>query len=431
MEASTPIDATGADAAPAVPAVAPAAATTTPMQTLSNESRKVVVHNVEKYLRPKNLKKLLDSWLADAQSSSDSAIQSIKIDKTKSPNGKEWMHVWVEDDGMVEPFLRLINDTERKTKYGKVMYAKRHDGTHNDTSNGDGGGKGGTKRGRDDSEKDDTGKRARTDDNRRGGANENDDDKPKTEDDVRDKLTPYWRMPYSDQLVRKKMELIKRSAQKIIKGVKQRFRTLEKEARQHRRERPPQVYEWCRSKRGINIQDVRPTPQTIGYRNKSEFTFGYRNVPSEKEGEDPARIPSVGFLPFGWKSDVALPHGLQNMPTEMCGIADIFNEFVSVAIVNCAFFLLSACCCHINIYICVAATVAIVHSYCWSCCLLSILYQYISCDDCVFLTQYYIVVLNVLSYDSFAIVLYHRIFLASTEECGGPSRYGAAPEQAR
>ena len=352
MEASTPIDATGADAtgadaAPAVPAPAeesapaPAAATTPPMQTLSNESRKVVVHNVEKYLRPKNLKKLLDSWLADAQSSSDAAIKSIKIDKTKSPNGKEWMHVWVEDDGMVEPFLRLINDTERKTKYGKVMYAKRHDGTHNDTSNGDGGGKGGTKRGRDDSEKDDTGKRARTDDNRRGGANENDDDKPKTEDDVRDKLTPYWRMPYSDQLVRKKMELIKKSAQKIIKGVKQRFRTLEKEARQHRRERPPQVYEWCRSTRGINIQDVRPTPQTIGYRNKSEFTFGYRNVPSETEGEAPARIPSVGFLPFGWKSDVALPHGLQNMPTEMCGVADIFNEFVSTTyatIGNCAYF---------------------------------------------------------------------------------------------
>ena len=80
-----------------------------------------------------------------------------------------------------------------------------------------------------------------------------------------------------------------------------------------------------------------------------------------------------------------------------------------------------------------AATVAIVHSYiliagaaaCYP------YYQYILCDDCVFLTQYYIVVLNVLSYDSFAIVLYHRIFLASTEECGGPSRYGAAPEQAR
>ena len=347
MEASTAAaaaGATGANAAPA-PAAAPAAATTTTqMPTLSNESRKVVVHNVEKYLRPKNLKKLLDSWLADAQSSSDASMRSIKIDKTRSPNGKEWMHVWVEEDGMVEPFLRLINDTERKTKYGKVMYAKRHDGTHkhNDSVGGDGsGGKGGTKRGRgrDGGDQDDTstGKRARTDDRR--GANDDDDDddeKPKTDDDVRDKLTPYWRMPYSDQLVRKKMELIKKSAQKIIKGVKQRFRTLEKEARQHRRERPPQVYEWCRSKRGINIQDVRPTPQTIGYRNKSEFTFGYRNVPSEKEGEAPARIPSVGFLPFGWKSDVALPHGLQNMPTEMCGIADIFNEFVSAAaIVNC------------------------------------------------------------------------------------------------
>jgi len=304
---------------------------------LSNESRKVVVHNVEKYLRPKNLKKLLDSWLADAQSSSDAAIRSIKVDKTKSPNGKEWMHVWVEEDNMVEPFLHLINDTERTTKYGKVMFAKRHGENQNNRRGGGGGGGGkGTKRGRDgcddgagDTDKNGADKRARTGDD----GNEGDGgggDGPKTEDDIRDKLTPYWRMPYSDQLVRKKMDLIKKSAQKIIKGVKQRFRTLEKEARQHKRECPPQVYEWCSSTRGVNIQDVRPTPQTIGYRNKSEFTFGYRNVPSEKEGEAPNRVPSVGFLPFGWKSDVALPHGLQNMPTEMCGIADIFNDFVSL-----------------------------------------------------------------------------------------------------
>ena len=74
------------------------------------------MHNVEKYLRPKHLKKLLDSWLADARSSPDATLQSIKVDKTKSPNGKEWMHVWVEEDGMVEPCLRLVNDTERKTK---------------------------------------------------------------------------------------------------------------------------------------------------------------------------------------------------------------------------------------------------------------------------------------------------------------------------
>ena len=98
-----------------------------------------------------------------------------------------------------------------------------------------------------------------------------------------DKLTPYWRMAYSDQLVRKKMELIRKSAQKITKGVKQRFRTLEKEARHHRRDRPPEVYEWCRSKRGINIQDVRPTPQTIGYRTRrARLLPGFRLLVSSR-----------------------------------------------------------------------------------------------------------------------------------------------------
>ena len=331
MEEETSTTADGGNSAP--PAAAQAAAETRPAtaaSALSNESRKVVVYNVEKYLRPKQLKRLLDSWSADARTSPDAAVRSVRIDKTKSPNGKEWMHVWLEEDGMVEPFIRLVNDAERKSKYGKVMHAKRH----NNDENGNNGGSGsGTKRGRggndDDDGKDGQTKRPRTGHDDRGDGGDHDEGKPKTDDDVRDKLTPYWRMAYSDQLVRKKMELIKKSAQKITKGVKQRFRTLEKEARHNRRDRPPEVYEWCRSKRGINIQDVRPTPQTIGYRNKSEFTFGYRSVLSDKEGEAPARVPSVGFLPFGWKSDVALPHGLQNMPTEMCGIADIFNEFVS------------------------------------------------------------------------------------------------------
>ena len=341
MEEKVSATAEGGNSAP--PAAAAAAAETrhaTAAPALSNESRKVVVYNVEKYLRPKHLKRLLDSWLADARASPDAAVRSVRIDKTKSPHGKEWMQVWLEEDGMVEPFLRLVNDAERKSKYGRVMHAKRHndENGHNGGSSGSGtdGGRKGSKRERGgDGDDNDTGgkdgesKKPRTGHDDRGDGGDQDEGKPKTEDDVRDKLTPYWRMAYSDQLVRKKMELIKKSAQKITKGVKQRFRTLEKEARHNRRDRPPEVYEWCRSKRGINIQDVRPTPQTIGYRNKSELTFGYRNVLSDKEGEAPARVPSVGFLPFGWKSDVALPHGLQNMPTEMCGIADIFNEFVS------------------------------------------------------------------------------------------------------
>ncbi len=340
MEEEVSATADGGNSAP--PAAAAAAAethhATAVASALSNESRKVVVYNVEKYLRPKQLKRLLDSWLADARTSPDAAVRSVRIDKTKSPNKCEWMHVWLEEDGMVEPFLRLVNDAERKSKYGKVMYAKRHNdenGNNGGSGSGTGGGRKGTKRGRggddddDDDGKDGKTKKPRTGHDDRGDGGDQDEGKPKTEDDVRDKLTPYWRMAYSDQLVRKKMDLIKKSAQKITKGVKQRFRALEKEARHNRRDRPPEVYEWCRSKRGINIQDVRPTPQTIGYRNKSEFTFGYRSVFSDKEGKAPARVPSVGFLPFGWKSDVALPHGLQNMPTEMCGIADIFNEFVS------------------------------------------------------------------------------------------------------
>mmetsp|Transcript_13134 Transcript_13134/g.28507 ORF Transcript_13134/g.28507 Transcript_13134/m.28507 type:complete len:757 (+) Transcript_13134:45-2315(+) len=286
--------------------------------SLDNTPRKLVIHNVDKYIRPKQLEKLVASWIAEAEASPDAAIQGIKIDKTKKPQNKGWMHLWVEEESMVQPFLCLINDTNRVNKYGKTLVAKRH------LDDQDTGGRERSKRSRDDESLSNDAKKTKVDE---------DDDctgKPRTVDEIRDKLTPYWRKSYSDQLTKKKVELIKRSAIQIVKGVKARFRTLEKEARRSKRKQPPELYEWLKGKKGINIEDVLPSPQVVGYRNKSEFTFGHRNIKGVegKDGGTSTRVPSVGFLPFGWKSDVASPHCLQNIPSEMCGIADVFNAFL-------------------------------------------------------------------------------------------------------
>jgi len=129
-----------------------------------------------------------------------------------------------------------------------------------------------------------------------------------------------------------------------------------------------------------------PSPQKYEYRNKCEFTVGYRLVaPAEgkeenevkeeddamkvedakvdkptngskdgekdaemKEGEVKAeestnesttekeedkaveftKIPAAGFLAQGWSGGVYHPHILQNMPDWSCGICDIINEFL-------------------------------------------------------------------------------------------------------
>ncbi len=139
------------------------------------------------------------------------------------------------------------------------------------------------------------------------------------------------------------------------------------------------LYEWLNQTRAINIQQLVPSPRKSEYRNKVEFTFGYRLIPDENdavEGNDGSecgvinnevsttisssaaaasdgkvlssdvfdsaslkavpganhkyrKVPAVGFLAQGWAGGVYPPHPLQNIPNWSCSIADIINaEFL-------------------------------------------------------------------------------------------------------
>lgn len=109
-----------------------------------------------------------------------------------------------------------------------------------------------------------------------------------------------------------------------------------------------------------------PSPQIYEYRNKCEFTCGYRHVQVQGEEsvdkdtlvdgcgdtkdttfdsepeeihKDPEsnndnayntikKIPAAGFLAQGWQGGVYSPHCLQNVPDWACAIADILNEYL-------------------------------------------------------------------------------------------------------
>jgi len=163
------------------------------------------------------------------------------------------------------------------------------------------------------------------------------------------------------------------------------FRTLEKEAKRGHRKEVIKLYGWLNQNRAINMQQPVPSPRTSEYRNKVEFTFGYRLVPEENEvveekdgsegngvnvvnntneasattttnerhdnahdvvdassasattnaGESDVpnltntnnyrQVPAVGFLAQGWAGGVYPPHPLQNIPNWSCSIADILN----------------------------------------------------------------------------------------------------------
>ena len=98
-------------------------------------SRKVVIHNVLKYIRTKEITKLTNSWLANVPphitaqlslSSSNNNNSSttngggegegegesnhkIIIEKVKKPPKDNWMKVTLKEEYMVDPFIQLIN----------------------------------------------------------------------------------------------------------------------------------------------------------------------------------------------------------------------------------------------------------------------------------------------------------------------------------
>mmetsp|Transcript_17820 Transcript_17820/g.37134 ORF Transcript_17820/g.37134 Transcript_17820/m.37134 type:complete len:773 (-) Transcript_17820:352-2670(-) len=324
-----------------------------------NTSKKVVVHNVLKFLRAKELEKLVSSWLDGHDD------LNIKIVKVKKPPRDNWVKVTLESEEMVEPFIKLINgdnnkDGEGEKNFrGKALFAKRAEEVDDEGNR--------KKRGRD-GEGDGDGD---GNENKRGRGIE---ERVLTAEEVRDAITPLWKMTYEEQLIMKWREMVKKCAMKIVKEVKDKFRTLEKEARRNPSNRNIiKLYDWVATKRAIEVEKPVPSPKMYKYRNKCEFTCGYHHYREEakskaenyhidaagdnvnmeanatetkdssndiestnkvnKNGEDEAKTtiirkkPAAGFLAGGWQGGVHPPHCLQNMPDWSCGLADIINEF--------------------------------------------------------------------------------------------------------
>jgi len=333
---------------------------------LDTTPRKVVVHNVLKFLNKKQIDAIVQSWLNDAAKPGGF---HLVIDRYKKPPRNGWISVTVAEDHMVEPFINLINETKRLNKRGQIMLARRAGEESGNRRNDR------KKRTRDDKdEAHDTfdRKRARP-------------DVPicPTPSQIRDKLTAMWSKSYPVQLEDKKTDMIRNCAYKIVKEMGSKFRTMEKEAKRNPNNCvKTNIFSWINEKPPIAVENVVRSPLVMRYRNKCELTFGYR-CPRESENrvldndtqaeargkesqsdnyndndndqdmseksneeayknaeestssptspakvESPSRIPALGFLPYGWRHSVARPHCLQNIPDEVCAITDLMDNFL-------------------------------------------------------------------------------------------------------
>jgi tRNA (uracil-5-)-methyltransferase len=271
-----------------------------------NTNRKIVVHNVMKFMNPKHVERLSQSLLEGLQQDFPEATFA----KVKKPPKDNWVQITLHKDEWVQPLIDQINSGRMTNKKGGVLYATRVDNNKGD------------KRGRDDGDAENGNKRQRTSD---------DDDKPRPPRDPRDVVTPFWKTPYEEQLKAKTKQMVQQSCMKIVKEIKGRFRLIQREAKRNPNRDMVKEYNWIKCKRPIELEEIIIPPGLE--RNKSEFTFGYR-CPSElAETEKDQQIPAVGFMASGWAGGVSRPHVCQNIPSEACGIVDMVDAFLATSVI--------------------------------------------------------------------------------------------------
>lgn len=251
---------------------------------------RVMVYNILKYIKNKDIPKLFKTWLATLE---DPA--SIEITHWRKPPHSTWVILTCKTEDMALKLIDHINDNKITNQKGRELMATKSEGSQN-------------KRSHDQDES-----KTQPDSKKRAA--------PLQDDQVRDKLTPLWRLSYEDQLREKLKKMIRRCTLKLCQEVKKKFQNLSREAKRNPNREKVELYSWLKAKRAIEVRDVISSPREHAYRNKCEFTFGHRE-------KDEKQIPSVGFLASGWSGGVSLPHVCQNIPWEFCALAEIFEEFL-------------------------------------------------------------------------------------------------------
>lgn len=278
-------------------------------------NRKVIVYNVPKYSKDNELKELISEWLEGSK---------IEIMKIKKPPKKNWVVLTLSTEDMVDPLLSILNDGKHLNKKAGIIRATKASEKNE-------------KRSREEGDKTNGNKRARR------------DDYVKTPDEIRDVLTPLWRLTYEEQVELKTKNMINKCLSKIVKEIKSKIRILQKDKQrqQSRKQSGDSLYDWLKNKQPIHLDPISKAPKQFQYRNKSELTFGFRHTYStekcEKAQEESDQLelnneeahikkivktPAVGFLAGGWSGGVSSPHFASNIPDIVCGIADIINEFL-------------------------------------------------------------------------------------------------------
>lgn len=241
-------EATSTDGAAAMDTTAPDA------RPWDFSNRKVMVIGVTKFHDVKTVTKMVNKWLEDMNTTNTNTTTAkqttdtpkvMAFDKIKKPPQGTWMVVTMQTEAMVQPLIDYINNNnnEIRNKRGEKLTAKlvldddaggdddnnfnnnrgsrKRRGFDDDHDNGGGGGGGGDNNNKPQS------KRQR---NTADGAVVQNARRPITVEELKDKVTPLWKLTTQEQLDQKMKLMIKKCAMKIIQEIKLKFRyVLEKQ----------------------------------------------------------------------------------------------------------------------------------------------------------------------------------------------------------
>lgn len=186
------------------------ATTSTTKRPWDYSNRKVVIYNIMKFAKAKEMEKLVHRWMEQMKQKHPDC--KIAFDKIKKPPRDNWLVITLKEEAMCQPFVDFINQNEVLNKRGGRLVAKR--------------GEEDTKRTRDDAEveqKEDgdsskVSKRSRRDEIVDAAR------RPVTENEIRDKITPLWQLSKEEQKAFKMRDMINKCSAKIIDEMKKRFR---------------------------------------------------------------------------------------------------------------------------------------------------------------------------------------------------------------
>ncbi|GKZ00244.1 hypothetical protein MPSEU_000977300 [Mayamaea pseudoterrestris] len=300
-----------------------------------HSNRRIHVQGVDKYATRKELMKLATKWSRDMN-----PPHPVEILKIKKPPNEVWMVIQLSDPAMAKLLMDYINNSELWNKKKTVQLSAR---LLSEMQPG--------KRPPDNMADSRLSKRQKHAilEGHEPGRMIPSLHRPVTEEEIKDKIIPLWRLSLEVQLETKTKLMINQCALKIHKELKKKFRDLQKHKQQNKKQL--QLYGWLKGTRAISIEQVVSVPNVV--RNKCEFTFGWRYSYDDATSSDQqdltsknaseaasessdavnkerhiSRTPAVGMMAAGWAGGVSRPHCCENIPLEACAVIDIVDEFL-------------------------------------------------------------------------------------------------------